>query len=317
MKFKDLVAIREHLLTRYNTEPIATAVCNLENQLTAFGDDKTDVTQGFEFEVISLVDDLKRIHTNLKFNQERYNDLLQQVEDRISVESTKFLTDNYSLELKVESEAVGNIRKIRTMDLSTDVLQEIELRIGGYSNWQYPTLEIGCRDGEWTKFLVAGDPLYITDHYRDFLESTVATFTPEYQNRIRPYLTKDADLSVLPQGQFGFVFCWNFLNYRSMDTIKEYLKSVRELLRPGGTFMFSYNNGDVPKSAGYVESVWMSYIPKRMLIPLCGSLGYEIIATKDYSESGTAVSWIELRKPGTLKGIKAQQILGEIKSIDY
>lgn len=315
--FKDLVAMRLHLLTRYNTEPIVTAVDTLAQQLNAFGDDKTDVTQGLEADVIDLVDDLTRIHTNLKFNQDRYNDLLQRVEDRISAESTKFLTDNYSLELKVEAEAVGNIRKVRVMELSDEILQDIERRIGKYSIWQYPTLEIGCRDGEWTRFLVAGDPLYITDHYRDFLESTTEQFTPEYQNRIRKYLTKDADLSMLPQKQFGFVFCWNFLNYRSMDTIKEYLKSVKELLRPGGTFMFSYNNGDIPKCAGYVESMWMSYIPKRMLLPLCESLGFEIAAAPDYDETGTAISWVELRKPGTLRSLKKQQVLGEIKTIDH
>jgi SAM-dependent methyltransferase len=316
MTFKDLVAMRAHLLSQYNTDPIVTAVQKLENQLTSFGDDKTDITQGFESEVISLVNDLNRIHTNLKFNRDRYNDLLERVEDAISVESTKFLTDNYSLELKVEAEAVGNIRKVRVLSLSKEVLEEIELRVGKYSIWQFPTLEIGCRDGEWTKLLVAGDPLYITDHYRDFLESAVEQFTPEYQNRIRPYLTRDADLSMLPQGQFGFVFCWNFLNYRSMDTIKEYLKSVKELLRPGGTFMFSYNNGDIPKCAGYVEWVWMSYIPKRMLVPLCESLGFEITAAPDYDESGTAISWIELRKPGVLYSPKKQQVLGEIKTID-
>ena len=316
MTFKDLVAMRSHLLSRYNTDPIVTAVQQLENQLTSFGDDKTNITQGFESEVISLVNDLNRIHTNLKFNRDRYDDLLERVEDAISVESTKFLTDNYSLELKVEAEAVGNIRKVRVLELSTDVLDEIKLRVGKYSIWQFPTLEIGCRDGEWTKLLVAGDPLYITDHYRDFLESAVEQFTPEYQRRIRPYLTKDTDLSVLPQGQFGFVFCWNFLNYRSMDTIKEYLKSVKELLRPGGTFMFSYNNGDIPKCAGYVESMWMSYIPKRMLLPLCESLGFEITVAADYDESGTAISWVELRKPGKLHSFKKQQVLGEIKTID-
>ena len=74
-------------------------------------------------------------------------------------------------------------------------------------------------------------------------------------------------MSELPQNQMGFVFCWNFLNYCSLDTIKEYLKEVKNVLRPGGIFMFSYNDGDRSGGAGMAENFFMSYMPKSMLIP--------------------------------------------------
>jgi SAM-dependent methyltransferase len=202
------------------------------------------------------------------------------------------------------------------MELSETVTREILSRIHLYSSWKYPALEIGCRDGEWTQHLVANDPLYIVDHYREFLDSTMSIFVEQYQRRIRPYLFKDQNMAELPQGQMGFVFCWNFLNYRSLDTVKEYLKTVKELLRPGGTFMFSYNNGDIPECAGYVDNGWMSYIPKSMLLPMCESLGYEIVYTRDIRGEGTSISWVELRKPGKLETVKAHQVLGEIKLID-
>jgi SAM-dependent methyltransferase len=121
---------------------------------------------------------------------------------------------------------------------------------------------------------------------------------------------------MLPQGQMAFVFCWNFLNYRSLDTVKEYLKSVKEVLRPGGVFMFSYNNGDMYECAGYAEGHWMSYIPKSLLVPMCESLGYEVIHTQESRGDGTALSWIELKKHGELNTVKAHQVLGEIKRID-
>jgi SAM-dependent methyltransferase len=221
------------------------------------------------------------------------------------------------LELRVEEEAVSNIRKVRVMDLSDSLQTEIHNRIQLNTNWKYPALEIGCRDGEWTKHIVAADPLYVTDHYRDFLQSTAGQFPDEYQRRIRPYLIKDTNFDVLPQGQFGFVFCWNFLNYRSLDTIKEYLKSVKELLRPGGVFMFSYNNGDITESAGYAEGFWMTYMPKSMLIPMCESLGFEVYHDRDVRGQGTTVSWLELKRPGTLETVKAHQVLGEIKRRDH
>ena len=80
--------------------------------------------------------------------------------------------------------------------------------------------------------------------------------------------------------------------------------------------MFSYNNGDIPECAGYVDAGWMSYIPKSMLLPMCESLGYEIIYSRDIRGEGTSISWVEIRKPGTLETVKAHQVLGEIKTID-
>lgn len=310
----ELVKIREHLMSVYNTAPITKEIDLLNVELRAVGTE--NIGGEVKNDIDELADDLITIHTKLKFNNDRYHAVINHIDRLVQAESTKFLTENYSLELRVEAEAVGNIRKIRVLDIRPDIEELILHRIRSYTDWKYPALEIGCRDGEWTRSLISADPLYITDHYRDFLESAVKDFTPEYQIRIRPYLTKDADLSMLPQGQFGFVFCWNFLNYRSLDTVKEYLKSVKELLRPGGVFMFSYNNGDMHECAGYAEGYWMSYIPKSLLVPMCESLGFEIVYTQEARGEGTAISWIELKKHGTLDTVKAHQVLGEIKRIE-
>lgn len=313
-KLTELVKIREHLESVYTTDPIVTAVNLLESDLGAIGQE-TPLAE-FKTDIDQVVKDLGRVYSDLQFNRDRFDLVVQRINQQIQAEAQKFYTDNYSLELRVESEAVGNIRKVRVMELSNEVQQDIISRIQLHTSWKYPALEIGCRDGEWTKYLVAADPLYVTDHYRDFLESTTQQFPDEYQRRLRSYLTRDTDLSMLPAGQFGFVFCWNFLNYRSLDTVKEYLKSVKELLRPGGIFMFSYNNTDRHEQAGYAEGFWMSYMPKSMLVPMCESLGFEVVHTQDVRGEGTAVSWIEVKKPGELKTVKAHQVLGEIKRIE-
>jgi SAM-dependent methyltransferase len=311
-KISELVKTREHLQAQYDTSPIAENIKALDIKLSAVGSEIE--APEFRNEITDLVHDLNRVNNNLKLNQDRFNYIIEQLNKRISIESQKFYNDNYSLELRVESEAVGNIRKVRVMDIAPDLEQEIINRLQFHTNWKYPTLEIGCRDGEWTRYLTAGDPLYVVDNYRDFIDSTVSRFEPEYQRRLRPFLTKEHDLTALPQLQFGFVFCWNFLNYRSLDTIKDYLRSIKDLLRPGGVFMFSYNNGDLHESAGYAEGHWMSYIPKSMLVPMCESLGFEILADRDHRGGGTTISWLEVKRPGTLQTVKAHQVLGEIKA---
>lgn len=314
-KLTELVRIREQLEAVYSTDVITGLVNELKNKITAVG--RETVLEDAGETVLTLNKDLDRIYTDLDFCQDRFDLIIEKINQDIQQESQKFYTDNYSLELQVESEAVDNIRKVRVMTLSHTLKETIISRIQLHTNWRYPALEIGCRDGEWTGYMVAADPLYVTDQYRDFLESTLNQFTPEYQQRLREYLVRDANFGALPQAQFAFVFCWNFLNYRSLDTIKEYVKSVRDLLRPGGVFMFSYNNGDRHEQAGYAEGHWMSYMPKSMLIPMCESLGLEILHSEDTRNEGTAVSWLEIRKPGELATVKAHQVLGEIKRIGH
>lgn len=309
-KLTELVRIREQLESVYSTDAIAELVGELKTKIIAVGKE-TILTDSGET-VLNLSKDLDRIQTDLDFCQDRFDLIIEKINQDIQQEAQKFYTDNYSLELQVESEALENIRKVRVMTLSDSLKETIINRIQLHTDWHYPSLEIGCRDGEWTGYMVAADPLYITDQYRDFLESTLSCFTPEYQRRLRDYLVRDTNFGALPQSQFAFVFCWNFLNYRSLDTIKEYLKAVRDLLRPGGVFMFSYNNGDRHEQAGYAEGHWMSYMPKSMLIPMCESLGFEILHSEDTRNEGTAVSWIEVKKPGELTTVKAHQVMGEI-----
>ena len=81
-------------------------------------------------------------------------------------------------------------------------------------------------------------------------------------------------------------------------------------MRPGGVFLFSYNDGDTPVGAGMAEGFSQSYMPKSLLIPLCESFGFEIVP---FDSEDIHVSWIEIKRPGKLHTIKAHQVLGEIK----
>jgi SAM-dependent methyltransferase len=305
-----LVELRERLKSVYDTSVISAGIDTVSAQLC--GTNSTVDDPEFNNIIVDLNLDLQRMHSALTINHSKYASLIDRINQAIAAESSKFFNYNYKIELKYD--AIEEVRTVRVMPLSDEVQSIVLNKINLYTNWKYPALEIGCRDGEWTKYLVAADPLYIVDHFREFTESATRDFTEEYQRRIRTYLIQEHDMSALPQNQMGFIFCWNFLNYRSLDTVKEYLKEVKNLLRPGGVFMFSYNDGDRPGGAGMAEGFFMSYIPRSMLIPLCESLGYEIVADEARDRS---VSWLEIRKPGTLETVKAHQVMGEIKHIGH
>lgn len=307
MKLSELVALREHLLSVYNTSPITGGIDSITTQLTGIQKDTKDAD--FANGLDDVVNDLDRMHKSIHLNRERFDALIENINHRILANSNKFFTDNYDVELAIDKR--NRLGGIRPVEVTEEIREEILNRIRLYTDWKYPALEIGCGNGDWTQHLVAADPLYITDYEESITKSAIKDFTPEYQRRVRQYVIQDYNMQELPQGQFSFVFCWNYLNYCSLDTVKEYVRSVKDLLRPGGTFLFSYNDGDTEMGAGYAENYFMSYIPKSMLVPMCESLGLKVV----YSNSGfsnIALSWIEVQKPGELDTAKAHQVMGEI-----
>lgn len=236
---------------------------------------------------------------------------VKQIIDEINIDiqeiSKKFFTDNYQTEVRWTEP--DDIRKIRVLRIPEGVDLLLLNRINLHSSWKYPALEIGCRDGEWTKYLVASDPLYVADVHDDFLNSTSRQFTPEYQIRLRKYFIENNKIIGLPENQLGFIFSYNFFNYLSLDSIRQYLNQAIKWLRPGGSMLFTYNNADLSASAGHAEGYFMTYVPKSLLIPLCESAGFEVTITQDFLPS---TSWIEIKKPGELKTVKLHQVLGRI-----
>lgn len=262
----------------------------------------------YSFRVEKVVTSIKQLRARMVLPE--LDDLLAVIDVDINAAIDKFHHPDYYKQLIYRNPQ--GIREFRKLHLPTGIDAYVLQAIDTYINWQYPGLEIGCRDGEWTSRLVGCDPLYITDLHQEFIDSTVGQYSKEYQRRLRPYLITDGNFSALPQGQFGFIFSWNYFNYLTLEQAREYLKQCWELMRPGGAMMFSYNNADLPAAAGQADSYYMSWMPKSLLVPICEQLGFVVISSTDFDP----VSWIELKKPGELKLIKAHQVLGEIKFVN-
>jgi SAM-dependent methyltransferase len=234
--------------------------------------------------------------------------MTQDIKSNVDLEANEFTISDAVVAKNVDND------KITTGNESYDQFEKVlKQRINLHSNWQYPALEIGCRDGGWTKYLVASDPLYIADVFDDFLSSAVEQFPPLYQGRVKKYLIKDFyKIKNLPKNQFGLIFSYNFFNYLSLDSIKQLLIQAFEWLRPGGLIIFTYNNADLPAAASYAENYFMTYVPESILVPMAESLGFETVYLYN---SEPAFSIIELKKPGKLNTTKVGQTVGEIKYI--
>jgi SAM-dependent methyltransferase len=306
MKLHELVSLKNRLRTILEISVIRQEI---ESNYARLQNLAENIDVEISSRIVDTADKHKKHFDHFQIDVSEVESIVDLVQSKIDALSTKFFAENYQLELEIIDAEIT--RKCRQIKYQTEFVKTLKQRINLYSNWQYPALEIGCGDGEWTKFLVASDPLYIADFFPEFLDSAVEQFEPMYQGRVRKYLIKDFyKIKDLPTNQFGLIFSYNFFNYLSLDTIKQYLLQCLEWLRPGGTVIFTYNNADLPAAAAYAETYFMTYVPKSILIPMAESIGFETIFSFDLDP---AFSCIEFKKPGTLHSIKTGQTLGEIK----
>jgi SAM-dependent methyltransferase len=305
----DLVCLRNSLTAAFNADGAVNELQDLCQRLHNVKIELPNTPPEHTAYIDSLVQRYEQLIVQIKQPVDEFDLQLQTINDQITQLSHLLFANNYDLE-----EHYGNIDHVRAnrcIHVDPEVQQIIQQRIFVHTNWRYPALEIGCRDGEWTQYLVAADPLYIMDRLPEFLDITNDRFTPEYQQRLRKYPLIDHNLSALPQHQIGFAFSWGYFNFISVDTMHQVLKQMRNVLRPGGVFMFSYNDGDTAVGAGMAENFAQSYMPRSLLVTLCLSLGFEIVNEVAHAPN---ISWIEIRRPGTLHTVKAHQVFGEIRN---
>lgn len=309
MALYDLVCFKKSLTAAVNADgalqelnELCRRLYNVKGEITNISDEHLNYLNG-------LINTYEQLIKQVKEPIDEFSNQLKLIDNEIATLSYKLFANNYELEERIPP--FEHVRDSRRIYVSEELEEIIKQRILVHTSWRYPALEIGCREGDWTQFMIAADPLYIMDRYTEFLDITNSKFPIEYQRRLRKYPLINHDLSALPQGQMSFAFSWGYFNYISVDTMHQVLKQMRNVLRPGGVFMFSYNDGDTPAGAGMAENFAQSYMPKSLLVPLCLSLGFEVIKESIYSSN---THWIEIRRPGQLHTVKAHQVFGEIRN---
>lgn len=187
----------------------------------------------------------------------------------------------------------------------------IKVRIRQYGDWHYPGLQLNTYNKSLIDCMVVCDPLYLVAPVD--ISPITSQYSELYQSRLRIY--NNEQLDILPQSQFGFVLSWNMIEFLTVDEARTQLTQVFDLLRPGGVFMFSYNNCDLESSAQLAETKKLAYNNARIIQNICEQIGYEIINLEDGFAGGEEkhwISWAEIRKPGELVTSKLHQPLGII-----
>jgi hypothetical protein len=312
-------------------------------ELVKFKNDLRDTidTLSLEFEVSEktrLVDTIKcrheitDYHQDLEYYNQLYQNLLAKNNDIIiAIKNTIQKIDN-DIGIKVQSELdESKFTEDSTHQLlstNREIEKIIQFRIGGYSDWRFPGLQLHCRYDRSTPIpdnfvaptdrinsMVANDPLYLVGSDLNELNERINRYPDAYQQRVRLYEVKKRDLSILPHAQFGFILCWDFLNYLPLSAIEWYLKSMIALLRPGGVLLFSYTNGNIETSASFVDQRRCCWATNVLIEKMVTDLGFEILGFQDLATNdneNTWVSWVEVKKPGNLTSVKKSQAMGQV-----
>ena len=202
----------------------------------------------------------------------------------------------------------------RGIDNSSDIA--LSFRLKNLTAWNYAGMIIGPGTETFIEDMVPLDPLYVVDTHQELIDPSVRRFTPDYQRRLRQYVINDRVpgpiFKDLPDNQFGVIFAYNYFNYRPIEIVRRYIQEIASKLRPGGSFIMTYNNCDQEHGVALAEQYCMCYTPGRLVCNAADAAGLDLVSKHDGPGD---VSWIEFARPGKLESLRGGQSLAKIIAI--
>ena len=310
MKLSNIVRYRNHLdtinldATRHQAMHELDAMqCTVVNSDLQVGNYTEQIQEKFAAANVA-VDELGQVLQNLR---DELDTMIQQQEPEYMAESTRLYEQDMVWET---TEYILN----RRMGMDDDSKDRLLAHIRNQTDWRVPGMIIRPGNEDFIQELVPLDPLYIVDHDMDLITPSTGKFNEVYQRRLRPYVVTETDpeiLGALPNNQFGFVFAYNFFNYKPFEVLQRYLSEIYNKLRPGGVFIMTFNDCDRGHGVALFESKFMCYTPRSHVAKFAEQVGFDIA----YNHTGLGnLSWIELTRPGKIISLRGGQPLAAINS---
>jgi SAM-dependent methyltransferase len=309
MKLSELVAYKTSLdrLTARTTQRdvelgLGQITHLVDSQSIQLGDFKQQLKSQFD-KIYCNIDQFEFILTELK----------KEIQTQIEIAEKPWFQESYRLyDQEMRNDSAEHILNRRPV-LSKDIENYLRVRIQNYVDWQHPGMLIRPGLEKFVEDLVGYDPLYLVDQQHELLTPAVNKFSEEYQTRLRLYTVRenidDEILDKIPNGQFGFCLAYNFFEFKPFEILKKYMTEVYQKLKPGGTFIMTFNDCSRDKAVMLAEQRYACYTPGTLVRQLADTIGY----TQTFSwDNDGPTTWLELRKPGTLSSLRGGQSLAKI-----
>jgi SAM-dependent methyltransferase len=259
--------------------------------------------------------DLNHALSTVSHGMDQYRQALEHqaksVQQLILAESQRYFIRSYKNYSDIRDEPLNEIldRELRITEEDSGYLKN---RVRLHSHWKYPGVMFRPGKQDYFQEMVDCDPLYLLDNHYDLLEPALSKITEHFFHRVRKSaVTEDTSKVMfnLPPNQIGLVFAWNFFNYKPLEIIRQYLEKIYRCLRPGGVFIFTYNNCSRSLPVKLVEHNWASYTPDWSIKEIAESVGFELFSqyNGDYH-----FNLLELKKPGTITSLRGGQTLAKV-----
>jgi len=276
--------------------------------------DKSEICSS---ELQKLKDTRKEFEKKLNDFKKEYNRYKDSVDSVIRNTEKEYLLQSYKL---YEDDSEGYLLTdalYQTLIYKPEVSDYFISRLKSHSSWKYAALWIRPEYGQFVDHIIGSDPLYIMDDNPKHLRpiQSFEKWTTQFQKRIRySFIDEERDQKLfghLPKGQMNLVVVYNYFNYRPIHVIERYLTEIYDLVSDGGTCIFTYNNCDLDIAVNQFEKGRFSYTPLHLLSLILNKIGFEIV--ESYNDILSNVSWLEIKKSGTLSSIRGGQCLGILK----
>ena len=179
--------------------------------------------------------------------------LLSDIDGQLD-QKTKELTIYHAMNLGLKYRSFTTYPKNKVSELTNDtelcnyVISQLESRV----DFTIPGLILGGELVEHLTGMVGADPLYACMHESNFAAlKTVIDNDFYFDSRLRKYPYDTFDLSVfdrLPQNQFGLIIASGHVDMQPTFNLQAYFSKIKSLLRPGGTFLFTFFDLDISQS---------------------------------------------------------------------
>ena len=261
-----------------------------------------------------VIKEMKSVDQSLKSFVRSIKELKQKTLNSICTLESSYFHNSRELFESMRHDTVDHVlkRKIAMSKTSADIFEQ---RLKIYTDWQSAGLIFRPAHLDSLPQLVSLDPVYFADTDPELITPLMEHFHDDYRRRIRTYIVNEysdqAYFSQLPKEQFGIVAAQTFLNFKPLEIINKIITEVFDLLKPGGAFVFTYNNCDFYGAVDLVERSFACYTPGRLIKEHASKIGYNI--SFDYTEPNVT-SFLELTKPGIKTSIRGGQTLALIKN---
>jgi SAM-dependent methyltransferase len=315
MTFRELITFWEQLQTVSSVDVRNHVLQELSQVMfvaqRSSGAIDTEFLQLKHQEIITGLADFEQILTELK----------RQIKNRVEDEekewfrrSSQWYRSELDLKLSQHPDFPKQLRNRQVeLDPATETL--FVARILQHNDWHYPGMIIHPGEEPFMQYMVGTDPLYLVDESHALLDLVnLSNYNEIYQKRLRKYVIEESFnrdiLEKIPNEQFGICLAYHYFDFRPIEMIEKYLIEIYQKLRPGGTLIMTFNDCDRPAGVILVENNYASYNRAPIIKNLAERLNYSVEFF--YHEHDSPMSWIELRRPGTLTSLRGGQTQAKI-----